>query len=170
MYSREMTKVDHHQVEIVRRHLAQYPVKLGALAKDLGVGQVKIGAMQTGMSGQICREDGEYVIRINRNESRERQRFTLAHEIAHFLLHRQIIDSSPDGITDNVLYRSGKEQHVEYEANRLAADLVMPPEIVNRKLEQEFRGVITDATIEALAESFEVSKAAMEVRLSTLAA
>lgn len=170
MYSREMSKIGTDQAAVVRRHLERHPVRLGALAKELGIGQVKVGSMQTGMSGQICRENGEYVIRINRNESRERQRFTLAHEIAHFLLHRHIIDRSPDGITDNVLYRSGEPQHVEYEANRLAADIVMPPQIVADKLAQEFRGVVTDATIEALADSFEVSKAAMEVRLSTIAA
>lgn len=170
MYSREMARIDRAQLEIVRDYLAQYPVRLGALARDLGVSQVKIGAMQTGMSGQICRENGEYIIRINRNESRERQRFTLAHEIAHFLLHRQLIDSSPDGITDNVLYRSGAAQHVEYEANRLAADLVMPPDAVSEKLNKEFSNMVTDGTIEALAESFGVSKAAMEVRLSTMAA
>ena len=170
MQSREMTKIAPAQLEIIRRHIAQYPVKLGSLAKELGISQIKVGAMSTGMSGQICREGGEYIIRINRNESRERQRFTIAHEISHFLLHRQIIDSTPDGITDSVLYRSGAPERIEYEANRLAADLVMPLDLVSTKLREEFRNVVTDATLEDLAESFEVSKAAMEIRLSTLVA
>ena len=170
MYSREMMQMDQQNRAIVQRHLTDYPVKLGALARDIGISQVKVGAMKTGVSGQICREGGEYVIRINRNESRERQRFTLAHEISHFLLHRHIIDSLPEGITDNVLYRSGAPERIEYEANRLAADLVMPPDLVSKKIGAEFKNVVTDATIEALAESFEVSKAAMEVRLSTLSA
>jgi Zn-dependent peptidase ImmA (M78 family) len=125
--------------------------------------------MRTGVSGQITNDGGAYIIRVNRNEARERQRFTIAHELAHYLLHRHVIDSSPEGITDNVLYRSGAPERIEYEANRLAADLVMPIELVEKKLKEDFDGMVTEATIESLAASFEVSKAAMEIRLSTFA-
>jgi Zn-dependent peptidase ImmA (M78 family) len=125
--------------------------------------------MNTGVSGQITREDGHYLIRVNRHEARERQRFTIAHELAHFLLHKSVIDSSPDGIKDNVLYRSGEPERIEYEANRLAADIVMPMALVQKVLQEEFDGVVTEATIESLAARFQVSKAAMEIRLSTFA-
>ncbi len=152
---------------ILEKYLSEYPVKLGRMARELGVGAVKVSSMPTGVSGQITRENGQYVIRVNRSEARERQRFTIAHEIAHYLLHRDIIDSSPDGISDNVLYRSGASEKVEYEANRLAADLVMPMNLIEKKLKDDFSGVVTEATIESLATSFEVSKAAMEIRLST---
>jgi Zn-dependent peptidase ImmA (M78 family) len=108
------------------------------------------------------------VIKVNRNESRERQRFTIGHEIAHFLLHKSIIDSSPNGITDTVLYRSGASQQIEFEANRLAADIVMPIELIAGELNEGFSGVVSEATIEALANRFEVSKAAMEIRMSQL--
>lgn len=153
---------------IIGRFISEYPVKLGEMAKALGVSNVKIASMRPGVSGQISREDGEYVIRVNRNEARERQRFTIAHELAHFLLHRHIIDSQPDGITDNVLYRSGAPERIEYEANRLAAELVMPLRLVEERLKADFGGVVTETTIERLAERFQVSKAAMEIRLSTL--
>lgn len=169
MKSREFRRIPLHTREIVSEFLKEYPVRLGGLAKRLGV-PIKVASMKTGVSGQISQEDGGYLIRINRNEARERQRFTIAHELAHFLLHREIIDRSPDGITDNVLYRSGASEAIEYEANRLAADLVMPMELVQQKLDQDFGGVVTDATIEGLADAFEVSKAAMEIRLSTLVA
>jgi len=125
--------------------------------------------MNTGVSGQITREEGHYLIRVNRHEARERQRFTIAHELAHFLLHKSVIDSSPDGIKDNVLYRSGEPERIEYEANRLAADIVMPMALVQKVLQEEFDGVVTEATIESLAARFQVSKAAMEIRLSTFA-
>jgi Zn-dependent peptidase ImmA (M78 family) len=125
--------------------------------------------MRTGISGQIWKENSSYIIRVNRNEARERQRFTIAHELAHYLLHRDVIDNSPDGITDNVLYRSGAPERIEYEANRLAADLVMPMGLIEKRLKDDFGGVVTEATIESLAASFEVSKAAMEIRLATFA-
>jgi Zn-dependent peptidase ImmA (M78 family) len=167
MASREFRRIPAPQREILERYLSEYPVKLGNLAKALNVA-IKVSSMGTGVSGQISREGDGYTIKVNRNEARERQRFTIGHELSHFLLHRDLIDSSPNGITDNVLYRSGAPENIEYEANRLAADLVMPMALVERKLREDFGGVVTDATIESLAASFDVSKAAMEIRLSTL--
>lgn len=168
MTSREYKRIQDPTKKILNRYLSEYPVRLGHLAKELGV-SIKVSSMNTGVSGQITREDGHYLIRVNRHEARERQRFTIAHELAHFLLHKSVIDSSPDGIKDNVLYRSGEPERIEYEANRLAADIVMPMALVQKVLQEEFDGVVTEATIESLAARFQVSKAAMEIRLSTFA-
>lgn len=168
MTSREYRGIQGPQKDILERYLSEYPVKLGQLANALGV-SIKIASMNTGVSGQIMREDGHYLIRVNRHEARERQRFTIAHELAHFFLHKSVIDSSPDGIKDNVLYRSGAPERIEFEANRLAADIVMPMHLVEKVLREEFDGVVTEATIESLAARFQVSKAAMEIRLSTFA-
>lgn len=169
MISRELKRVQDAEKEILERHLANHPVKLGLLAKELGV-TIKVSSLHTGVSGQIKREGGGYLIRVNRHEARERQRFTIAHELAHFLLHKTVIDSTPDGIKDNVLYRSGEPEHIEFEANRLAADIVMPMVLVQKALQEDFNNVVTEATIEGLAARFQVSKAAMEIRLSTFAA
>ena len=166
MMSRELERIRNDQREIVNAHISNCPVKLGKLACDLGV-SIKVSSLRVGISGQIMNEDGKYIIRVNRYEARERQRFTIAHELAHFLLHQPIIDSSEDGITDTVLYRSGAPERVEYEANRLAADIVMPLYLIERQLDDEYGGVVTDVTIEGLAASFQVSKAAMEIRLAT---
>lgn len=169
MTTRELEKIMAENGGIIEKYLSTYPVKLGGLARELGVGGIRVSSMRTGVSGQITKENGEYFIRVNRNEARERQRFTIAHELAHFLLHKDVIDRSPDGITDNVLYRSGAPEQIEYEANRLAADLVMPMDLIEQKLKDDFGGVVTEATIESLAASFQVSKAAMEIRLSSFA-
>lgn len=166
MTSKEYRRIKGADKELLDRYLAEYPVKLGRLAKELGV-SIKVASMSTGVSGQIKKEADQYVIRVNRHEARERQRFTIAHELAHFLLHRPVIDSSPDGIKDNVLYRSGEPERIEFEANRLAADIVMPRRLVEQVLQDDFDGVVTEATIESLATRFQVSKAAMEIRLST---
>ena len=162
-------RLDNPLKEILGRHLSDYPVKLGQLAKELGV-SVLVSSMTTVISGQIKREGNRYIIRGNRYEARERQRFTIAHELSHFILHRSIIDGSPDGIKDNVLYRSGEPERVELEANRLAVDIIMPMHLVMKVLSDEFNGVVTEAAIESLAERFQVLKAAMEIRLSTIEA
>lgn len=163
MSSPELLKVDMMQRDVIVRHTAQVPVKLGALAKELGV-KVKLSSLDLGVSGKISKEGDSYVIRVNRFESKERQRFTLAHELAHFLLHKHLVDASETGITDNVLYRSGEPETVEFEANRLAADLVMPISVVETELDS-IDVVDSDELVEYMANRFKVSKSAMEIRL-----
>lgn len=163
MIAREWRHVNADHMQVVFQHTKEIPVQLGAIAKDLGV-SVKLSTLRPGISGHIRRESGAYVIRINRHEVRERQRYTLAHELAHFLLHRDEIDRS-GGIEDNVLYRSGASEKMEYEANRLAADLVMPMAAVKRELKL-LEPLTSEEVIDRLAEVFRVSRAAMEVRLS----
>jgi len=167
MMSREYERLEESHRKILDRHLSECPVKLGKLAGDLGV-SIKVSHMNVGLSGQITRESNGYKIRVNRYEARERQRYTIAHELAHFLLHRVIIDSLPDGITDNVLYRSGRSEHVEYEANRLPADIIMPMPLVEKAVREEFSRIVSDAAAECLAARFQVPKAAMKIRLSPL--
>ena len=103
---------------------------------------------------------------MNRYETRERQRYTLAHELAHFFLHQDRINAS-GAIIDNVLYRSGQPVQIEYEANRLAADLIMPDDLVHADL-AALGLPISDGIIERLAQEWQVSKAAMEIRLSSI--
>ena len=163
MTSEEFHRINENHKQIILCHISKKPVPLGAIAQELGI-NVKLSALPRGRSGLIERSDGTYTIKINRHEIRERQRYTLAHEIAHFLLHRNIIDSSGE-IIDNVLYRSGQSQQVEYEANRLAADLIMPEHAIRSDVSAI--GIpVTDEVIEQLAREWEVSKAAMEIRLS----
>ena len=65
-----------------------------------------------------------------------------------------------------MLYRSGQPERIEYEANRLAADLIMPINLVQSDLAKI--GVpVSDTVIERLAQEWQVSKAAMEIRLSS---
>jgi Zn-dependent peptidase ImmA (M78 family) len=76
-----------------------------------------------------------------------------------------LIDETAGGIRDNVLYRSGAPSRVEFEANRLAADLVMPPALIDEEI-RKIEGQLSEPELEALARRFGVSKAAMEIRVS----
>lgn len=167
MTALEWTMVDTQHRAIVERYLREIPVKLGAMACELGL-KVKLSTMRPGVSGMIVRVGAEYVIKVNRHETRERQRYTLAHEISHFLLHRQIIDQSSVGIVDNVLYRSGAPEQLEYEANRLAADIVMP-DIQVEQIFESLGTLVSEEVIDHMAHIFQVSKVAMEIRLTTIA-
>src|SRR5436853_7589382 len=46
-----------------------------------------------------------FSISINAREPTVRQRFSLAHEIAHYVLHRDLIETS---VTDDTMYRSSE--------------------------------------------------------------
>jgi Zn-dependent peptidase ImmA (M78 family) len=143
--------------------LEEYPVKLGAIAERLGV-KVLLSTLPRGTSGQIAQENGRFVIRINRHEAKHRQRFTLAHELAHFLLHSDRIVAE-GGWSENVLLRAPNQPiQIEYEANRLASDLVIPSHLL-AKATADYSGPMTSEVIEDMAQRFGVSTAAMEIKL-----
>jgi len=163
MYSQEWKKIPDNLLPIINKYLGEPEVKLGALAKELGL-IVKSSTLSPGISGEISpsnESQSGFQIKINRHEAKARQRFTLAHEIAHFLLHK---DRIGDGIHDDMLFRSGLSNSIEAEANRLAADLIMPMPMVEaekRKLDLDDDGV----WVETLAQTFGVSLPAMQIRL-----
>ncbi|NOW46687.1 hypothetical protein FHW96_002847 [Novosphingobium sp. SG751A] len=157
-----------HLPERVRELIKQFhdvaPVRLPDLARALGV-PVKAATLAPGISGEV-RPDGNggFIARINRHDPKKRQRFSVAHELAHVLLHA---DQIGEGITDDVLYRSTLSNRVEAEANRLAADILMPDDLVLEYLEiAEERGGA--GLIIYLAEAFSVSEAAMKIKLDQL--
>ena len=69
---------------------------------------------------------------------------------------------------DNVLYRSGAPEQLEYEANRLAADIVMPNALVTETFES-LGTLVSEEVVDHMAQIFQVSKVAMEIRLTTIA-
>lgn len=156
-------RVRENEAEIVRRYTSSFPVKVGELANELGLRVVR-APLPPKISGLIQPSPDApagFEIRVNKYEISERQRFTVAHEIAHYLLHRDDIGA---GVVDSIMYRSNLTSRKETEANRLAADIVMPAKVVGRELER-IGGMRTDEAVEKLASMFRVSLPAMKVRL-----
>ena len=140
------------------------PVDVVALCKELDI-ELSYEDMNDNLSGQIeKKEDGDYKITVNKNDGVTRQRFTIAHEIGHYTLHRVLIGN---GITENRMYRSvnGKFNNTsisnfqETEANSFAAYLLMPDEKIDESIEEGL-------SPSEIAERFVVSKQAMDIKLS----
>jgi Zn-dependent peptidase ImmA (M78 family) len=148
------------QKELILKHQTHIPVKVGAIAKELGL-VVKKGTLKPGISGEIRRQDGGYIIRINRHDVSGRQRFTLAHEISHYLLHEDLIG---DGLEDDMLYRSKLSNSLEVEANSLAAIILMPLSLVE-SLSQKYRSLPKDLRLEKMADDLGVSTQALGFRI-----
>lgn len=163
MMSREWSALPPLDREAIDEFHRIVPVRIGALAKSMGV-RLSAATLKAGISGEIRPDPtapSNFAIRINRHDSEYRQRFTVAHELAHFLLHR---DQIGNGIVDDVLYRSSLSDRREAEANRLAADLLMPDHLVEDWLDRARALGVVDIPL-YLAERFEVSEAAMRIRL-----
>jgi Zn-dependent peptidase ImmA (M78 family) len=83
--------------------------------------------------GQIARTRDGFAISVQSKDHERRKRFTAAHELGHYLFHRDLLE---EGTDDDKAYRSTKRgnfynQNIkkwhETEANRFAANLLMPP-------------------------------------------
>ncbi|WP_417840178.1 ImmA/IrrE family metallo-endopeptidase [Tritonibacter scottomollicae] len=161
--TREWERVSEAERQVILPFLTDVPVRIASIARALGV-EVKSATLKPRISGQIQRSETSasgYRIRVNRHEAATRQRFTIAHEIGHYLLHR---DAIGDGIEDTILYRSTLSDRREAEANKMAAELLMPRDRVLASL-QALGGRATKAVASQMADQFEVSEAAMKVRL-----
>lgn len=142
-------------IEKFQASLPNQPVDVIALAKAFGC-EVRDIPMKFGMSGAITKMNGVYRLYANGNEPETRRRFTYAHELAHFLLHKEDIG---EGIDENIMFRSQLHNHKEVEANKLAAEILMPQEMVDELAETRQYG------INKLASKFGVSRQALLVRL-----
>lgn len=159
-----LERVEPKYASIVQDFIASQPVRVGALAARLGLKVVKSPSLRPTISGLIrpsADAEAGFEILVNKFEPAERQRFTVAHEIGHFLLHREDIGA---GVVDSIMYRSGLSSRKEVEANRIAAAIVMPAEAVSDEL-RRLGGVDEPGVVEELAEQFRVSVPAMRIRL-----
>jgi IrrE N-terminal-like domain len=164
-FSKEWLLLDEITKSKILSFHSSAPVPIGAIASSLGL-IVKISTLPVGISGEIRPDTAApkgFTIKVDRHETKERQRFTLAHEIAHFLLHPDLIKN---GLSDDVLYRSSLSNRKEAEANRLAADLVMPMSLIEEWMEQ-FPNSSLETHIDALAKYLGVSAVALKVRIET---
>lgn len=148
-------------LEVIAPYLRSAPVDVRGAADALGL-RVTSRILANDVSGKIeCNlSDGSCEITVNASHSETRQRFTIAHELAHYILHRDLIG---DGITDDALYRSSSVGDAnERQANRFAASLLMPKRLVCEMWEQGVR------LPNALSVRFNVSPAVAEIRIREL--
>ena len=114
---------------------------------------------QKELSGYIELRQNGWHIGVNKYEVIGRQRFTLAHELAHLLFHKHIIKGRFEEAIK--LFRSEESfVHVEMEANAFAADLLMPSD--------RFRLLWKRSSLHDISEIFGVSRYAVEYRAKKL--
>lgn len=135
------------------------PVNVSELAQALGI-IVRFEPMKGEESGSLKKErkTGNWVMTVNSLHHPHRQRFTIAHEIAHRIRHAVNCDS----FEDTTFFRNGETNWMEAEANRFAAALLMP--------ENNFVNFVENVSskVEDIAFHFQVSSHAVRIRAKSL--
>ena len=137
-----------------------------AKATELGIlvqaDNITSPMLNSGESGMIIKDENNIIIYYCEEESIERQRFTIAHELGHYVCGHLVGNKK--------MFRDGTKSYSrdnydiqEYEANNYAAELLMPKYKVDFLIEQEG---MTDVI--EMAQIFKVSPKAMMIRLKNL--
>lgn len=150
-------------------NIYKIPVDVFKCADLLGI-NVKAAELDPEISGVFIKKENVPYIRYNSQDKLPRQRFTVAHEIGHYLLHSEpnslFIDKSEKVMYRNIQSSTG-ELVKEREANAFAAALLMPRRliiVVTENLADEEQEDI----VHFLAKRFKVSESAMAIRLSNM--
>ncbi len=150
--------------------ISEPPVPVHKIAKAQGV-RLFLQPFDGELSGFIAQKDDDVVIGVNTYHARVRQRFTIAHELGHMLLHEQgevhVDRKFHIKLRSNVSSQGIDPEEVE--ANLFAAEVLMP----KRFIDQDLRGIsdvdlLDTDVIDGLAERYNVSTQAIMFRLGAL--
>jgi Zn-dependent peptidase ImmA (M78 family) len=141
-----------------------YPFKIKEYCEKLGLTIKESSDLSD--SGEIDIE--KKIIYINSTETEARQRFTLAHELGHYIFHQNYKKRSTD------YYYNTEERAEEQLCNTFAGVLLMPEDALQEVFKKY--GIVSLNKIQKklypslnfLTDIFKVSEAAIKVRLSIL--
>ena len=143
------------------------PVPVADIARDLAIKVFMVHNFPDKKSGEIRKTEAGYEVRLNSKHPYTRNRFTLAHEIAHLNLHKTFLDRQKnleefDGMTYALSRDKNSLGKKEWEADMLAGEILMPKD--------EFIKIWNQGkTISEVANIFDVSEGAAYTRAKVLA-
>ncbi len=159
--SKKNNALEHQANDIlITNDMLRVPVDLIKIANNNGI-EVYYQELPKDISGSIRynEEKKKFQILVEKNEPEYRQRFTLAHELAHFFLEGQELLCNQE-IHFDPKYRRDKNP-AESRANYLAGALLMDKDMVTTLYD-------VCPSIPVLARTFNVSESAMTQRLIKL--
>lgn len=166
--------IENHAQRILEEMNIKRPaVNVEKIAKERGL---KVVPYELGddVSGVLYVDKGKGTIGYNPNESEVRRRFTIAHELGHYELHRLSKEIFVDNKKFKPLFRDQRsstgELVIEQEANAFAAALLMPRNLLVKEITKQQIDLSDEDSdlIENLAAKFKVSTQAMTFRIANL--
>ena len=110
------------------------------------------GELSSAQSGYLAKEGNKWIIGVNKKHNHKRQRFTIAHELAHFILHK----GEEEYFEDEIFFRDNNLTSIEFAANNFAANILMPEASIRKSI----AGGVT--SLEDLADNYDVSVLAVK--------
>jgi len=160
------------EFEIIK---APVPIEKIALWLDLEVIPADLGE---GVSGVLFIRDGKATIGVNESEHRIRRRFTVAHELGHYILHKmrnELFIDKQMTLGSQMLFRDSEsslgEKRQEREANAFAAAILMPRFMLQREIKDVLEEGQIDSEeelIKSLSKKFDVSQISLTYRMTNL--
>jgi Zn-dependent peptidase ImmA (M78 family) len=170
--NRYLNRIEQKAINLVHKYRVNAPpVPIKDIVKQEGLSLIGYD-LGDNVSGILVVENDKGTIGYNPENSRVRQRFTIAHELGHFLLHKHAKNEVFVDKDFIVKYRSEKkytpsEIKQEQEANTFAATLLMPKELLQAELaKKDYHDLSETEFIGAMAKVFDVSIPAMTYRLA----
>jgi Zn-dependent peptidase ImmA (M78 family) len=147
-----------------RSRINDPPVDLKIVAEKVGLVYEEVDYFPDDVDSLIIPVEGKVIAAVNLKQSNSRRRFSLAHEICHYLYHQDrssfedvpSIDSPPSRYTEDVSHKDPYEA----EADIFAGELLVPFPM----LKKAYRPGCTAADI---ARTFEVSEAVASIAMTS---
>ena len=147
------------------------PVPVAAIAEYLGA-TVRYAPYKGELAGVLIRDDFErgIVIGVNSLHHSNRQRFTIAHECGHLRLHkgRQSYVDRSFRINRRDEVSSQATDAEEIEANRFAAELLMPYDLIKDDLMTYRPDIEDEDELRELVDRYGVSLQALTLRIRSV--
>lgn len=142
------------------KNISAPPIPVYEIAESSGVNVVFVdfGAHAESVSG-LCDFEAARIY-VNKDDSTQRQTFTMAHELGHWLLHKELFLDDPDSYPVLPRFANPDSKNpLEKEANKFAACLLVPSRLLRP---------VREAPPATLAKIFGVSRLMMEYRLKNV--
>lgn len=149
------------------------PVDVEEIAEFLNI-RIFYEDLDEDVSGFLAVECGNATAVINKNQHPNRQRFTIAHEIGHFVLHAS--SERDKNLFIDKKYTVHHRDHksclgtlkAEREANLFASVLLMPKDLIGKLLDESGLDFFDDSETFSLSKKLGVSEQALGFRLARL--
>ncbi|SRR5258708_33215819 len=154
---------------LLQKYRLQHPpVPVEQVAKKMGILICPLPASDD-ISGALVKKDGHVVIAVNPAHHKNRQRFTIAHELGHYIFHQGLEEHVDQNFRVNWRRAADSKQCINWQevtANRFAGELLMPTRFLMGDLDT-LRD-INKRIVTLLALRYQVSPEAMKIRLTNL--
>lgn len=144
------------------------PVPVDRVAKDFGIA-VRYAPLEDNLSGMAFVRDGQGAIVVNALHHPNRQRFTIAHELGHHVLHADILAGGDVHVDKVILHRgdlsASGTNYEEISANAFASELLLPGFLLDQE-GASLNDMLDETRLLETARRFKVSLTALQFRLA----